>query len=131
MEWSCKKIDNEIEVYFGPFLKGRYQLLQAPYCHICSHVGATTDLCTWHHSLSGFNRIYAMGRYVPHPVNAEDDLLSYHIRGFKRFRNYADPIGKGLEIVVREIYRELLESTIITPVPLHPEGLSARGYNQS
>lgn len=131
MEWSCKKIDNEIEVHFGPFLKGRYQLLQEPYCHICSHLGATTDSCTWHHSLSGFDRIYAMGRYVPHPVSAEEDLLSYHIRGFKKFRNYADPIGMGLEIIAREVYKELLESTIITPVPLHAEGIIARGYNQS
>jgi ComF family protein len=81
--------------------------------------------------MSGLDRIYAMGRYVPHPVDAEQDLLSYHIRGFKKYKNYAYPLGKGLEVVTREIYKELLECTIIVPVPLHPEKFAERGYNQS
>lgn len=131
MKWSCRKTNNEIEVYFGPFLKGRYKLLQEPFCHVCAHAGVTTDNCSWHHSLNGVERIYAMGKYVPYPSRAEDDLLSYHIWGFKKHKNYAYPLGGGLEITIRELYNELLESTMIVPIPLHPERLTERGYNQS
>lgn len=131
MKWSCKKTNSEIKVYFGPFFKGEYRLLQEPFCHVCAHSGVTTDSCNWHHSLSGFKRIYAMGKYVPYPRRSKDDLLSYHIWGFKRFRNYADPLGKGLEVTVQELFSELLESTIIVPIPMHPKRLRERGYNQS
>ena len=131
MEWSCKKTNDEIKVYFGPFPKGEYKLLQEPFCHICAHSGVTTDNCSWHHSIYGFERIYAMGKYVPYPSRAKDDLLSYHIWGFKKYRNYAYPLGRGLEVAVRALYKELLESTIIVPIPLHPEKLKERGYNQS
>jgi len=131
MEWSCRKVNNEIEVYFGPFLKGKYQLLQKPYCQICAHSGVTTENCSWHHSLYGFDRVYAMGKYVSYPSRAEDDLLSYHILGFKKYKNYAQPLGRGLEVTVRAVYKDLLESTVIVPVPLHNEKLKERGYNQS
>jgi len=131
MEWSCMKVDNEIEVYFGPFFKGKYELLQEPYCHYCTHSGVTTDDCSWHHSIDGFERIYAMGRYVPYPSRAEEDLLSYHIWGFKKYANYAYPLGKGLAVTVRSLYTELLESTLLVPIPLTSEKLGERGYNQS
>jgi len=131
MEWSCRKINNEIEVYFGPFLKGKYKLLQQPFCHVCSHSGVTTENCSWHHSITGLERIYAMGKYVPYPSRAEEDLLSYHIWGFKTWKNYAQPLGKGLEVTVEALYKELLKSTILVPIPLHPDKLKERGYNQS
>lgn len=129
MEWSCRKLNNEIEVYFGPLLKGRYELLREPFCHICAHSGVTTDHCSWHHSISGLKRIYAMGKYIP--KRAKGDLLSYHIWAFKKWKNYAYPLGKGLEITVRALYKKLLKSTIIVPIPLHPDKLKERGYNQS
>jgi len=131
MEWSCRKTNNEIEVYFGPFLKGRYELLREPFCHVCAHPGISTADCSWHHSIRGLTRIYAMGKYAPYPSRAKDDLLSYHISGFKKYKNYVYPLGKGLEVTVRSLYKELLESTIIVPIPLHPEKLKERGYNQS
>jgi predicted amidophosphoribosyltransferase len=131
MEWSCKKINNEIEVYYGPFLKGRYKLLEEPFCHVCAHSGVTNDQCTWHHSIYGLERIYAMGKYVPYPISAKEDLLSYHIWGFKKYQSRAYPLGKGLEVTVQALYRELLESTIMVPIPLHPDKLKERGYNQS
>jgi len=131
MEWSCRKINNEIEVYFGPFLKGKYELLQEPFCHVCSHSGVTTENCSWHHSITVLERIYAMGKYVPYPGRAEEDLLSYHIWGFKTWKNYAQPLGKGLEVTVETLYKELLKSTVLVPIPLHPDKLKERGYNQS
>jgi len=131
MEWSCKKVNNEIEVYYGPFLKGQYRLLEEPFCHVCAHSGVTTDQCTWHHSLCGLERIYAMGKYVPYPISAEEDLLSYHIWGFKKYQSRAYPLGKGLEVTVQAVYSELLESTVMVPIPLHTDKLNERGYNQS
>lgn len=131
MEWSCKKTDNKIDVYFGHFLKGKYELLLEPFCHYCAHSGVKTEECSWHHSIDGFERIYAMGRYVPYPSRADEDLLSYHIMGFKKYANYAYPLGKGLEVTVRSLFTELLESTLLVPVPLNSERLKERGYNQS
>ena len=131
MEWSCRKIDNKIEVYFGHFFKGEYELLQEPFCHYCAHSGVTTEECSWHHSIDGCERIYAMGRYVPYPSRAKEDLLSYHIWGFKKYANYAHPLGKGLEATIRCLYTELLESTLLIPIPLTSEKLKERGYNQS
>ncbi len=131
MEWSCRRINNEIEVYFGPFLKGKYELLLEPYCHVCAHAGVTAGNCSWHHSIMNVQRIYAMGKYVPHPASAEEDLLSYHIRGFKKWKNYAQPLGKGLELTVRTQYKELLKSTVLISVPLHVVKLREREYNQS
>jgi len=72
-----------------------------------------------------------MGRYVPYPSRAKEDLLSYHIWGFKKYANYAYPLGKGLDVTVRSLYTELLELTLLVPVPLTPEKLKERGYNQS
>lgn len=131
MDWSCRKSDNSIAVYFGPFSKGEYELLQEPFCHFCAHSGVTTEDCSWHHSIDGFERIYAMGRYVPYPSRAKDDLLSYHIWGFKKYANYAQPLGKGLDVAVRSLYAELMESTMLVPIPLTAEKLSERGYNQA
>lgn len=131
VEWSCRKVNNEIEVRYGPFLKGKYELLREPFCHVCAHSGVTTENCSWHHSITGLERIYAMGRYVPYPRRAKEDLLSYHIWGFKTWKSYAQPLGKGLEVTVEVLYKELLESTVLVPIPLHPEKLKERGYNQS
>lgn len=72
-----------------------------------------------------------MGKYAPYPSRAKDDLLSYHIWGFKKWKNYAYPLGRGLEVTVRALYKGLLGSTIMVPIPLHPEKLKERGYNQS
>jgi ComF family protein len=131
MEWSCRLNGSEIQVSFGRYPKGTYQLLQEPYCKFCAHPNTTTEDCTWHHSLNGFERIYAIGSYFPKPAEEENDLLSCHIQRFKHMKGYADPLGKGLELVMREVYPELLGSEIIVPVPLHAEKLAERGYNQS
>jgi len=131
LEWTCAKTNNTIEVYFGPYFKGTYKLLEEPFCRICSHVGVTTEKCTWHDLLYGFNRIYAMGKYLPSVRRAKDDLLSYHILGFKKWRNYAYPLGKALALLVQQSYSELLESHLTVPVPLHPEKVVQRGYNQA
>ena len=131
MKWSLRKINNKIEVYFGSSLKGVYELLKEPFCHFCAHSGATKIDCSWHHNMYGFERIYAMGKYVPVRKRASEDLLSYHILMFKNNANYAYPLGKGIEVTVRSMYSELLEATLLVPIPLVSERLKERGFNQS
>jgi len=131
LEWHCEWKNGTIDVYFGPYKKGKYKLLEEPYCHKCAHPGVTTEECTWHHSLYGFNRIYAMGKYYPSVKRAKDDLLSYHIWAFKKWMRYSLPLGDALSLLVKNRYPELLNSEVIVPVPLHPDRIHKRGYNQS
>jgi predicted amidophosphoribosyltransferase len=118
-------------VFYGPYHKGNYVLLEEPYCKVCAHVDVDTDSCMDHYDLDGFERIYALGKYVKVPQLGGDDLLTHHIRTLKRYPSHASPLGKGLEIVAREIYPELLISTMIVPIPQHPDKLAERGFNQS
>lgn len=118
-------------VFYGPYHKGNYLLLEEPYCRICAHTDVDTESCQDHDELSGFERIYAMGKYNKAPSINDDDLLTQHIRTLKKYPSHANPLGIGLAIVVRELNPELLDSTIIVPVPQHPEKLAERGFNQS
>jgi len=131
VEWLCTKTDNLIEVYYGPFFKGYYQLLEEPFCQVCAHSNVTTEECTWHHSLNWVDRIYAMGSYKPFVNSEEEDLLSYHIRGLKMWSTRAQPLGKGMSVTAQNRYRQLLDSDFIVPVPLHSKKLEERGYNQA
>ncbi len=108
--------------------QGVYKLLREPFCHICSNVGVTTEECVWHRELYGFSRIYAMGTYVP---GATEDMLSNHILRLKEDRTYATPLGKALALVALNSYKEILGSNLIVPVPLHPDEIKRRGYNQA
>jgi predicted amidophosphoribosyltransferase len=118
-------------VFYGYYHKGNYVLLEEPYCKICAHTDVETTRCQDHYDLDGFERIYAMGKYVKVPNTNGDDLLSHHIRTLKKYASHASPLGKALAIVVKEIHPELLNSTIIVPIPQHPEKLAERGFNQS
>jgi predicted amidophosphoribosyltransferase len=118
-------------VFFGPYHKGNYVLLAEPYCRICAHTDVDTECCVDHQDLDGFERIYAMGKYVRVPQLGGDDLLTHHIRTLKKYLSHASPLGKGLEIVARELNPELLDSTMIVPIPQHPDKLAERGFNQS
>ena len=131
MEWSCRRGGKQIEVFYGPYPKGEYLLLEEPYCRICAHPDIETEFCTDHYDLTGFERIYAMGKFIKNPSVGEDNLLTRHIWTLKKNASHASPLGKGLEIVVKELYPELLNSTSIVPIPQHPDKLVERGFNQS
>jgi predicted amidophosphoribosyltransferase len=131
MEWSCKRANGQIMVFYGPYHKGNYLLLEEPYCKICAHPDVETESCTDHYDLDGFERIYAMGRFIKNPNAGDDSLLSRHIWTLKKNASHARPLGRGLEIVVKELYPELLKSTMIVPIPQHPDKLFERGFNQS
>jgi len=113
MEWSCSRDGKQIMVFYGPYHKGEYLLLEEPYCRICAHTDVETEFCTDHYDLSGFERIYAMGKFIKNPDVGEDHLLTRRIWTLKKNASHASPLGKGLEIVVKELYPELLNSTSI------------------
>jgi predicted amidophosphoribosyltransferase len=131
MEWSCSRDGKQIMVFYGPYHKGEYLLLEEPYCRICAHTDVETEFCTDHYDLTGFERIYAMGKFIKNPDVGEEHLLTRHIWTLKKNASHASPLGKGLEIVVKELYPELLNSTSIVPVPQHPDKFVERGFNQS
>lgn len=129
MEWECIAWEKHIKVYYGNYYKGCYLLLQEPFCKICAHPDVETEFCQNHYDIDGFERIYAMGKFVKNPYENENDLLSHHIRTLKLYPSHASPLGKGLEIVVNQRYPELLDSDMIVPIPQHPDKLIARGFN--
>ena len=131
VEWSCKWGDHRIEVYYGPFFKGYYELLTEPFCSVCSESNITTEDCSWHNSLYGFGRICAVGCYKPSGRNAEEDLLSYHIWGLKKYRERAQPLGMSMSLTVQNRFKQLLDYDLIVPVPLHSKKIGERGYNQA
>lgn len=127
MQWSCIREGTAIKVFEGQSYSGSYKLLKHPYCEICAHTDIETVSCVDHYDLDGFQRIYAMGKFC----RTDNHTLAYHIYALKLYPIFAEPLAKGLEIVVKEIYPELLESTMIVPIPQHPDKLSIRKYNQS
>jgi predicted amidophosphoribosyltransferase len=128
-EWSCNRENDQIHIFWGDAFRGSYQLLQEPYCKFCAHAGVKTNDCQEHHDLSGFKRIYTIGQYFP--ITTGSDFLTKHIRILKKYKTHSVPLGSGLEVIIRELYPELLKSTIIVPVPQHPDKFNVRGYNQA
>jgi predicted amidophosphoribosyltransferase len=93
-----------------------YNLLREPYCKKCSFPKAT-DKCRWHHS-DTMDRTYAIGLYYPTRSQTQD-TLSDHIRMLKSYKFYAEPLGYAMSILIKELYKELLEIDYITPIPKH------------
>jgi len=123
-EWECRLDGDLIQVSFGGKAYGAYKLLTDPYCRKCAYPGVATDTCKWHHDDYGFDRIYAMGTYISSKTHAGyNDLLSKHIRGLKRYRNYAHPLGKGLALCLKHRFPELLKFDVIVPMPKHRDEL--------
>lgn len=131
--WSCELKDNVIHVYFPSYKKGVYELLKEPYCKKCAYP-VPTDECKWHHS-DKVDRTYALGIYYSSKDN-RNSLLSEHIRGLKRYRNYCVPIGLAMSLGIENIYTELKLVDIIIPIPKHNKELKRdenthKLYNQS
>jgi predicted amidophosphoribosyltransferase len=49
----------------------------------------------------------------------------------KGFRNYAEPLGKALAILLTDVSPDLAEIDVMVPVPLHPDKIAKRGFNQA
>ena len=118
MVWHCKYEDDRIHVFTESKDYGYYNLIQEPYCKICSYPGVDTEDCAWHEDYYGFNRLYAMGPYITSKTMAGyTDLLSKHIRGLKIYKNYAYPLGLGLSLCISNKWSELMEADFFTPIP--------------
>jgi predicted amidophosphoribosyltransferase len=129
--WECRFNGNKIEVAIGSKQYGSYDLLVEPYCKKCAFPGVTTAECKWHSDDYGFDRIYAVGKYMSSKSGEGwDDLLSKHIRGLKKYPNYAEPLGKAVSLCVQNLFSELNGWDFLTPVPKHPNEMT-NGYNQA
>lgn len=116
--WYCKFQGDRIRVYTQRKEYGHYVLMQEPFCHVCSYPGVTTEECPWCYDYYGFNKIYAMGSYISSKTQrGREDMLSSHILGLKKYRNYKYPLGEALSLCIRHKWPELLESDLIVPVP--------------
>lgn len=135
MSWQCyyrppviQVTGVDVDYLWGDELRsGSYELLPDIHCNVCASPVAT-EYCGNHEDLYGFNRIFALGKYIVHPW---DFLLSSHIRFFKKERRLSEPLAKSLDLVVRHRFPELLVSEVITPVPMHTSKLEVRGFNQA
>jgi len=130
--WQCNLENNVIRVACGGRYYGEYKLLDEPYCRKCAYPGVTTESCTWHYDDYGFNRIYALGKYISSKTQeGYDDLLSKHIRGLKKYPKYSEPLGSALSLCMKHKFRELLNFNMIVPAPKHKDELVGDGFNQA
>jgi len=135
IDWRCEYSQTEIEVYRDGRFIGSYELLPVNSCEICASPTNTildfspTQLCTSHQDLYGFNRIYAVGKYIASPP--WDHLLSSHIRRLKNNIDFAEPLCESLSLVIKNRYPELCDIDIVVPVPMFESKFEDRGFNQA
>jgi len=132
MAWYCVFTPLKIRVNDGPKFVGYYDLLEEPYCKKCSSPGVKTEDCILQDWVYGFNRVYALGKYISYE-RSKDNLLSSHIRFLKYSgqKQCSIPLGSALSLFVKNKYPELLNADYIVPVPAHKSKISKRGYNQT
>lgn len=130
MSWSCGIKGSKIYVNNDGKTIGYYDLMEKPYCSICALPKTVDEDCHRIHELDFFDKVYALGIYYQ-KYRQMSDLLSEHILKLKRDSSYAIPISIGMSIVMREVFPELQEFDGIVPIPLHPQELYNRGFNQS
>lgn len=129
--WVCSLNGDRIEVAFGSKQYGDYNLLEEPYCKKCAFPGVTTASCRWHSDDYGFDRIYAVGKYISSKSSQGwNDLLSKHIRGLKMYPRYAEPLGMAISVCVQNRFSELKGCDYLVPIPKHPNEMIS-GYNQT
>lgn len=123
MYWHCDYLGDRIHIYSDYRDYGYYMLMTEPCCEKCSYPGVTAEDCPWCEDVYGFDKIYAMGSYLSSKSKrGREDLLSSHILGLKRYRNYKDPLGESIGLCIRHRWPELLDMDVIVPVPkLEPE----------
>lgn len=137
MAWLCIGTATGIEVRKDSDLMGHYNYLEKPYCAICSSPGLDTINCilkcaTESAKTYGFNRTYALGKYLSQD-QMQDDLLSKHIVYLKQKwgEQYSEPLGSALFLFVREKFPELFKADLVVPVPAHRNALERRQFNQT
>jgi len=84
LTWSCNFTPLAIRVNYYANFRGYYNFLEEPFCHKCSSPGVEKKDCRLKGWVYGFNRVYALGKYVSYGRDPTD-LLSEHIRYLKYF----------------------------------------------
>jgi len=132
MAWYCVFTPLKIRVNIGTKCLGYYDLLGEPYCKKCSSPGVKTEDCILQDWVYGFNRLYALGKYVS-LARSQENLLSKHIRLLKYhgYKQYSIPLGSALALFVQNKFPELLNANYIIPVPAHESKIIKRGFNQT
>ena len=136
MSWRAEYSSEKIEVYFDDKFYTQYDLLPEPYCRKCAaplppwytRYNWDTQSCNNCSSLSGFNRVYAMGVYHVGPPYPQ---LTRHILDLKMDRGIAKPLCIALASVIENRYPELTSIDALVPVPAHDRKLNERGFNQA
>ena len=101
-----------------------------PYCGICASPGVDTEHCPREHADDCFDKVNSIGIYYQKRYE-KDDLLSHHLLKLKGDSAYAEPLGKSMGIVAKEVHPDLLESDGIVPIPLYISEFVWRGFNQA
>jgi len=102
----------------------------------CSSPGIKTEDCILHCTTDrsmvyGFNRVYALGKYMSRE-QMHDHLLSKHIVYLKKgIEQYSEPLGSALYLFVKTKFPELLKADLVVPVPAHKNALKRRQFNQT
>ena len=109
---------------------GHYDLIQKPYCNLCAAPSTKDEDCRRNHQFDWFDKVYALGVYYPRHLNMSD-MLSDHILKLKKDESFSVPLGISMSIVAKEVFPELSKADGVVPIPLHPEELKMRGFNQS
>ena len=119
MTYFCNYTPAGIRVNNDARTLGYYWFLQEPYCIKCGSPGIKTEDCMLRSWVYGFNRVYALGKYIS--LERAKDLLSKHIVWLKMgYREYSIPLGSALSLYVKNKFPELLNADFIVPVPAHP-----------
>jgi len=135
MSWRAIFTPDKIEVSneFGLFTS--YELLPEYHCRKCAAPipeffkrQGLVNTCGACASLSGFNRVYALGCYYKGPPYPQ---LTRHILDLKENRERVKPLGAALASLIENRYPELQNVDALVPVPAHDIKLNERGFNQA
>lgn len=135
MNWRANFTPDKIEVYNEDELFASYELLPEYHCRKCAApilaifgrrgLVNSCDSCS---SLSGINRVYALGCYYKGPPYPQ---LTRHILDLKKNRERAKPLGVALKSLIENRYPELLNIDALVPVPAHDIKFDERGFNHA
>ena len=136
MSWRVEYSSEKIVLYKDDRFYVEYELLPEFHCQKCAApidpifqqfqpIYTSCGSCA---SLTGFNRVYAMGCYYVGPPYPQ---LTRHILDLKKDRDIAKPLSVALTSVIENRHPELTSIDALVPVPAHDTKLDERGFNQA
>jgi len=136
MSWQAEYSSEKIDVHYNDIPFAEYELLPEPFCQKCAapihpffmRNRTSVQSCTNCTSLSGINRVYALGCYYVGPPYPQ---LTRHILDLKENRDKVKPLGTALASVIENRHPELTSIDALVPVPSHDTKFNLRGFNQA